>query len=261
MPQSAQVATGAISLTVIDGIPTTTSNEVAQQFGKRHDNVIQVIKSLREQVGPDHALNFQEMVNEVQIGGGAIRKDPAYRLTRDGFTLLAMGFTGKKALQFKLAYIDAFNRMERELSEAAKKATVQISHATIGAAQAQHIKELVLQVVQATGQSYGEVWGRLHNKFCVNSYLSLSATQFDDVCKYLAAKLQEHDKSAAYAALTAEEVRAFRSMVRGDCLEDTLSRLTDQVTKGNGYPLSLFMPLWVAINQRLMQTRAVGFKS
>lgn len=118
MPQSIQVAHSAITLTVIDGIPTTTSNQVAQHFGKRHDNVMQAIESLREQVGPDHALNFQEMVTEVQIGSGATRKDPAYRLTRDGFTLLAMGFTGKKALAFKLAYIDAFNAMERQMHQA-----------------------------------------------------------------------------------------------------------------------------------------------
>jgi Rha family phage regulatory protein len=107
----------APTLAIVDGIPTTTSLEVAQHFGKRHDNVLQAIQSLRAQVGPDHALNFQEMVNEVQIGSGATRQHPAYRLTRDGFTLLAMGFTGKKALAFKLAYIEAFNRMEAELRQ------------------------------------------------------------------------------------------------------------------------------------------------
>jgi len=51
----------------------------------------------------------------VDTGNGATRESPAYNLTRDGFTLLAMGFTGKKALAFKLAYIDAFNRMEAGL--------------------------------------------------------------------------------------------------------------------------------------------------
>lgn len=45
------------------------------------------------------------------------QQHPYYNLTRDGFFLLAMGFTGKKALQFKLAYIDAFNRMEAQLQE------------------------------------------------------------------------------------------------------------------------------------------------
>ena len=63
----------------------------------------------------ERALNSQQMVVDVQIGSGAIRKYAAYRPTRDGFMLLAMGFTGKKALQFKLAYIDEFNRMEEKL--------------------------------------------------------------------------------------------------------------------------------------------------
>src|SRR5690554_5793386 len=42
---------------------------------------------------------------------------PMYYMNRDGFTLLAMGFTGKKALEFKLKYIEAFNRMEQQLKE------------------------------------------------------------------------------------------------------------------------------------------------
>ncbi len=43
------------------------------------------------------------MQNEIKIGNGAIRKDKAYNITRDGFTIRAMGFTGKKAMQFKIA--------------------------------------------------------------------------------------------------------------------------------------------------------------
>lgn len=54
-------------------------------------------------------LNFQP----VTLPDGKGEKRPAYLLTRDGFTLLAMGFTGAKAVQFKVAYINAFNRMER----------------------------------------------------------------------------------------------------------------------------------------------------
>lgn len=73
------------------------------------------MRNLIPQLDAERALNAQQMVVDVQIGSGAIRKDAAYRPTRDDFTLLAMGFTGKKALQFKLAYIDAFNRMEAKL--------------------------------------------------------------------------------------------------------------------------------------------------
>lgn len=102
----------APTLTVVDGIPTTTSHEVAQHFGKRHDHVIEKIAALIAETPPDfNRPNFRAV--EYIDAKGEMR--PAYRLTRDGFTLLAMGFTGKKALGFKLAYIDAFARMERRL--------------------------------------------------------------------------------------------------------------------------------------------------
>ena len=107
------------AITIVEGKPTTLSTDLARHFGKQHYNVLRDIDNLRAQLDADHALNFEEMVLEVEIGSGATRKDPAYRLTRDGFTLLAMGFTGKKALAFKLAYIDAFNRMEAELQKPA----------------------------------------------------------------------------------------------------------------------------------------------
>ena len=103
-------------LAVVNGVPTTTSLDVALHFGKRHDAVLRAIRSLIAQVPADHAHNFVEMVVEVDIGSGATRLDPAYRLTHKGFTLLAMGFTGARALEFKLAYIDAFERLEAELS-------------------------------------------------------------------------------------------------------------------------------------------------
>ncbi|WP_286999296.1 MULTISPECIES: Rha family transcriptional regulator [Comamonas] len=107
------------AITIVEGKPTTLSTDLARHFGKQHYNVLRDIDNLRAQLDADHALNFEEMVIEVEIGSGATRKDRAYRITRDGFTLLAMGFTGKKALAFKLAYIDAFNRMEAELQKPA----------------------------------------------------------------------------------------------------------------------------------------------
>lgn len=110
------VGVAAPILSITDGHPTTLSTQVAEFFGKRHDNVMQAITGLRSQLDGNHLLNFQEVTTEYQNGKGGTQTAPAYRLTRDGFTLLAMGFTGKKALAFKLAYIEAFNRMERELS-------------------------------------------------------------------------------------------------------------------------------------------------
>ena len=88
----------------------TTSNIVAETFGKAHKNVLQKIESL--EIPEDfNRLNFQPV--EYQDEKGELRK--AYEITRDGFTLLAMGFTGKKAMEFKIKYINAFNEMEEAL--------------------------------------------------------------------------------------------------------------------------------------------------
>ncbi len=114
MPQSVQAAHGAISLSVIDGTPTTTSVEIARTFGKIHRDVVRAIENLMAQLPAEALRNFAHTPLTNQQNGETY---PAYRLTRDGFTLLAMGFTGKKALAFKLAYIEAFNRMEAELRQ------------------------------------------------------------------------------------------------------------------------------------------------
>ncbi len=103
---------------LVGGQPTTTSLDVAAHFGKRHDTVLRAVRQL--DCSPEfHARNFAAMETEVQIGLGKVRKAPAFRLTRDGFTFLCMGFTGKEAAKWKEAYINAFNEMERVLTGAA----------------------------------------------------------------------------------------------------------------------------------------------
>jgi Rha family phage regulatory protein len=97
-------------VSVVNQKPTTNSLNVAAVFGKAHKNVLQVIGTL-EIPGETHRLFFQPISYKDSYG----RDQDAYNLTRDGFTLLVMGFTGAKAMRFKIAYIEAFNRMEEEL--------------------------------------------------------------------------------------------------------------------------------------------------
>lgn len=85
----------------------TTSLQVAENFEKQHGHILRDIQNLKKDVS-----NFGEMFFEIVTPDAYGRDRKAYYLNRDGFTLLAMGFTGKKALQFKLAYIKAFNEME-----------------------------------------------------------------------------------------------------------------------------------------------------
>jgi phage regulatory protein, rha family len=90
----------------------TTSTNIAESFEKRHDNVLRDIQDLRKDV-----LNFEEMFREGTEPDSYGRPHKVFYMNRDGFTILAMGFTGHKAIQFKLKYIDAFNKMEEQLSK------------------------------------------------------------------------------------------------------------------------------------------------
>lgn len=104
-----------VAVELVDGHPTTTSLAVAERFGKLHKDVLRRIASL--DCSPDfHKRNFAPMIVRVTVGKGAVREEPAFRMSRDGFTFLCMGFTGKEAAKFKEAYINAFNQMESALA-------------------------------------------------------------------------------------------------------------------------------------------------
>ena len=126
-------------LVVHDGIITTSSLQVAHFFGKRHTHVLRAIKNLLAEMPEGYAPNFGLMQTDVDLGnGGTTRKTPAYRMTREGFMLLAMGFTGKEALRWKLAFIAAFNRMEAELQKPAyDPVRIQLAHSLAAQAAAQ----------------------------------------------------------------------------------------------------------------------------
>lgn len=87
-----------------------TSLDIAETFGKEHKNVLRDIKQLEcsDEFGQ---LNFEpsSYINQQN------KEQPMYFITRDGFTLLVMGYTGEKAMKFKEAYIRQFNAMEKAL--------------------------------------------------------------------------------------------------------------------------------------------------
>lgn len=101
-------------LAVINGRPVTSSLNVADFFGKQHRVVLKSISQLKIEAADSAGFSEHNFVLTSYIDAQG-KPRPMYNLSRDGFTLLAMGFTGKEALQFKIAYIEAFNRMETEL--------------------------------------------------------------------------------------------------------------------------------------------------
>lgn len=89
-----------------------TSLDIAETFGKEHYHVMEDIREIQAKIStPEFSGLFYE--DEYKASNG--KKNPMYLMTRDGFTLLVMGYTGEKAMKFKLAYIKQFNAMEEML--------------------------------------------------------------------------------------------------------------------------------------------------
>ena len=88
-----------------------SSKDIADHFGKQHKDVLENIHNIL--AAENSATKFYQETTYQNRG-----KDyKEYLMNRDGFSLLAMGFTGKKALQWKLKYIEAFNEMEETLKQ------------------------------------------------------------------------------------------------------------------------------------------------
>lgn len=120
------------SVILVDDRPCTTSLAIADCFEKRHCDVMRDIQKLVTEIPEDfHKRNFALMFQKVKIGNGAKRETPFFNVFFDGFILLVMGYTGKKALEMKLAYIAAFNAMREKLEEEKAKKLVAKKQAAI----------------------------------------------------------------------------------------------------------------------------------
>ncbi|MFG6376109.1 MAG: Rha family transcriptional regulator [Desulfovibrio sp.] len=106
------------NVTLVNGVPMVSSLDVAEKFEKPHADVLKAIRKLLADLPKEFNEGNFSLVEYVDDKG---EKRPMYNLTRDAFSLLAMGFTGKKALAWKVKYIEAFNAMEAELLKTAKK--------------------------------------------------------------------------------------------------------------------------------------------
>lgn len=96
----------------------TSSLLVAEKFGKEHKHVLDSIRKLIEGCAEISADPMFEETTYVNEQNGQVY--PMFLMNRDGFSLLVMGFNGKKAMQFKLDYINEFNKMEKMIRDSIK---------------------------------------------------------------------------------------------------------------------------------------------
>lgn len=116
----------------------TNSLLVAEKFGKNHKHVLDAIRELISSAEKSAVLKM--FVPSTYIASNN-KENPMFIMNRDGFTLLAMGFTGEKALQFKLEYINAFNKMEEAIKNGGFNVPKSFREALLLAAEQQEVIE------------------------------------------------------------------------------------------------------------------------
>ena len=204
----------------IDGELVVTSRQIAEDFDKRHADVIEKIEEL---IKTENSVMTMFIETSYKAGTGKSYKE--YLITRDGFSLLVMGFTGLKALQWKLKYIEAFNKMEQTLREPQKQLTqiemmelqfkilkeqgqkldeveekveVLSNSMTIDYGQQEVInriaKERMVQVLggkdtpayrELSKKVYSNLWKRYKQVFHVASYKDTAKKDYEDAIKYI----------------------------------------------------------------------------
>ncbi len=156
-------------IAVQKGRPVTTSLQVAEVFGKQHRDVLKRLQMI------DCSDDFNERnFAPIEYTDSRNRKKPAYQMTKDGFTFLVMGFTGKKAAQFKEAYINAFNAMEKALHPD-----------TLTEGQKGHIVQRVKEMVGESGKHFQTIYHAINEQFGVATYKDIPAARYPELCGYL----------------------------------------------------------------------------
>ena len=112
---------------------------VAEKFGKNHRDVLESIREMIKGRAENSAV-LKMFVPSTYIASNN-KENPMFIMNRDGFTLLAMGFTGEKALQFKLEYINAFNKMEEAIKNGGFNVPKSFREALLLAAEQQEVIE------------------------------------------------------------------------------------------------------------------------
>lgn len=184
------------SVSLYSGRPATTSLEVAKFFGKQHQHVMRSIDDLRSNTPESFsASNF----GRAEYSDDQGKPRPMFILYRDGFMLLVMGYTGKKALAMKLAYIEAFNRMEEELArqkEAARNITQDIvdfpgslSITPSSVADRKPLRALVGSWAQVSGLPFAACWNQLKAAFNIANIKELPQEWIPDALAWVQAKI------------------------------------------------------------------------
>lgn len=155
-----------------DGKLVVSSRNVADVFEKEHRRVLQDIRELLPKLSPEFSKHGFVLTEYFDDQG---KPRPEYLLTRDGFTMLVMGYTGPKAIAFKEAYIKLFNEMKAKLE---KQATPVVPTEPVDeTARLMNRAKFLLDIAGITGNQQVLALDKLHKNETGKSLLALTNTQ------------------------------------------------------------------------------------
>lgn len=224
------------SVSLHSGRPATTSLEVAKFFGKQHQHVMRSIDDLRSNTPESFsASNFGRAEYSDEQG----KPRPMFILYRDGFMLLVMGYTGKKALAMKLAYIEAFNRMEEELARQNPPTpddfTGTLSLTPSTTQDRKPLRALVGTWAQVSGLPFAACWNQLKAAFQLANIKELPQEWIPDALAWVQGKIDALPAPATAAALPASPSSP------ADEVEDHLAAIREHVRQIHRHEEALFL--------------------
>lgn len=162
----------------------TTSEFVAQAFGKEHKNLLARIEQISKEIKASFfELNFKPKAKQVKTGFG-FRETKSYELTKDGFMLLVMGFTGKQAMAIKIAYIEAFNAMSKAILDLNNTVSDGIKPAKTTADDRTGLRQAVAALVGRKGIDYSSAYSMIHQRFNVEAIEDIPADKLPEAVAY-----------------------------------------------------------------------------
>ncbi|WP_304673520.1 Rha family transcriptional regulator [Neisseria polysaccharea] len=163
----------------------TTSEFVAQAFGKQHKHVLEKIEQISKEIKASFfEPNFRLKAKQVKTGFG-FRETKSYELTKDGFMLLVMGFTGKQAMAIKIAYIEAFNAMSEAILDLNNTVSDGIKPAKTTADDRTGLRQAVAALVGRKGIDYSSAYSMIHQRFNVEAIEDIPAEKLPEAVAYV----------------------------------------------------------------------------
>ena len=192
-----------------DGVAVVSSRVVAYDFDKQHKHVLEAIDNLIKEMGV--AEKSADLFIESKYQHPQNKQwYKEYLLTRDGFSLLVMGFTGKEALQWKLQYIEAFNKMEEQIKQASHNPYANVSPELQSIIMLDQKQQMLEQQVQTVQQKVNEI----------EENAKLDPAEYSLVSKRVSSRVYEVQKERQMNLTKKQIGELFRALNR-DILEIT----------------------------------------